>query len=46
MNEPDICKIKANSFIDKFLYIDSLNVKYDIDTLKEDEYLTLKENYI
>lgn len=41
-NEPDICKIKANSFIDKFLYIDSLNAKYDIDTLKEDEYLTLK----
>ena len=43
--EPILDETKCKDFINKFLYIDSLNIKYDIDTLKDDEIETLKLKY-
>ena len=45
-NKPTkICKNQGKKFVDKFLYIDTEKINYDINTEKEDEYLTLKFKY-
>ena len=43
--KPILSETKGKEFVNKFLYIDSLNVKYNIDTLKDDEIETLKLKY-
>ena len=44
-SKPKLCEKKGKKFVDKFLYIDTEKIKYDINTEKEDEYLTLKKKY-
>lgn len=43
--KPILSEIKGKEFVNKFLYIDNLNIKYNIDTLKDDEVETLKLKY-
>ena len=43
--QPNFSDIDSTEFINKFLYIDCEKIKYDIDTKKEDEIMTLNIKY-